>query len=111
MTELRDFRRDAACCGFESESYNSSGSFGPSCESAHDVSLVAGTDANRGDTLMDVNPKSEEINQRRRGFLGTAAVTVAAAQFLLSGSAAAQPSKAKLAGMRAVKPGTNTSSA
>jgi pimeloyl-ACP methyl ester carboxylesterase len=58
---------------------------------------------------MDVNPKSEEINQRRRGFLGTAAVTVAAAQFLLSGSAAAQPSKAKLAGMRAVKPGTNTS--
>jgi pimeloyl-ACP methyl ester carboxylesterase len=58
---------------------------------------------------MDVNPKSEEINQRRRGFLGTAAVTVAAAQFLLSGSAAAQPSKAKPAGMRAVKPGTNTS--
>ena len=58
---------------------------------------------------MDMNPKSEQINQRRRGFLGTAAVTVAAAQFLLSGSAAAQPSKAKLAGMRAVKPGTNTS--
>ena len=58
---------------------------------------------------MDTTKKSEEINQRRRSFLGTAAVTVAAAQLLLNGSAEAQPSKTRLAGTRAVKPGTNTS--
>jgi len=58
---------------------------------------------------MDTIEKSEEINQHRRSFLGTAAVTVAAAQLLLNGSAEAQPSKTRLAGMRAIKPGTNTS--
>ena len=58
---------------------------------------------------MDTTKKSKEINRHRRSFLGTAAVTVAAAQFLLNGSAEAQPSKTKLAGARAIKPGTNTS--
>jgi pimeloyl-ACP methyl ester carboxylesterase len=58
---------------------------------------------------MDTTVEFEEINQYRRSFLGTAAVTVAAAQFLLNGSAEAQPSKTRSAGMRAVKPGTNTS--
>ena len=58
---------------------------------------------------MDTTEKFEEINQHRRSFLGTAVVTVAAAQLLLNGSAEAQPSKTRLAGMRAVKPGTNTS--
>ena len=58
---------------------------------------------------MDTIEKSEKINQHRRSFLGTAVVTVAAAQLLLNGSAEAQPSKTRLAGMRAVKPGTNTS--
>jgi len=58
---------------------------------------------------MDTIEKSEEINQHRRSFLGTAVVTVAAAQLLLNGSAEAQPSKTRLAGMRAIKPGTNTS--
>jgi len=58
---------------------------------------------------MDTIEKSEEINRHRRSFLGTAAVTVAAAQLLLNGSAEAQPSKTRLAGMRAIKPGTNTS--
>jgi len=58
---------------------------------------------------MDTIEKSEEINQHRRSFLGTAAVTVAAAHLLLNGSAEAQPSKTRLAGMRAIKPGTNTS--
>src|SRR4029077_4978495 len=62
-----------------------------------------------GDTAMDTTKKSEEINQRRRSFLGTAAVTVAAAQLLLNGSAEAQPGKTKSAGMRAIKPGANTS--
>ena len=58
---------------------------------------------------MDTTKKSEEINWHRRSFLGTAAVTVAAAQLLLNGSAEAQPSKTKIADIRAVKPGTNTS--
>ena len=58
---------------------------------------------------MDTIQKSEEINQHRRSFLGTAVVTVATAQLLLNGSAEAQPSKTRLAGMRAIKPGTNTS--
>jgi len=58
---------------------------------------------------MDTTEKSEQINQYRRSFLGTAAVTVAAAQLLFNGSAEAQPDKTKSAGMRAVKPGTHTS--
>jgi pimeloyl-ACP methyl ester carboxylesterase len=58
---------------------------------------------------MDTTEKSEEINQHRRSFLGTAAATMAAAQLLLNGSAEAQPSKTRPAGMRPIKPGTNTS--
>jgi pimeloyl-ACP methyl ester carboxylesterase len=58
---------------------------------------------------MDTTEKFEEINQHRRSFLGTAAVTVAAAQLLLNGSAEAQPSKTRLRGMRSFKPGPNTS--
>lgn len=53
--------------------------------------------------------KSEEINQPRRRFFGTAALTIAAAQLALSSFAEAQPSKAKLAGVRTIKPGTNMS--
>jgi pimeloyl-ACP methyl ester carboxylesterase len=52
---------------------------------------------------------SEAINQDRRRFFGTAALTIAAAQLTLTGSANAQPGKAKSAGLPAVKPGTNTS--
>ena len=58
---------------------------------------------------MDTTEKSEEINRHRRSFLGTAAATMAAAQLLLNGSAEAQPSKTRPAGMRPIKPGTNTS--
>ena len=58
---------------------------------------------------MDTIEKSEEINQHRRSFLGTSVATVAAAQLLLNDSVEAQPSKTRLAGMRAIKPGTNTS--
>jgi len=57
---------------------------------------------------MDTIEKSEEINQHRRSFLGTLVATVAAAQLLLNDSVEAQPSKTRLAGMRAIKPGTNT---
>jgi pimeloyl-ACP methyl ester carboxylesterase len=52
---------------------------------------------------------SEEINHPRRRFLGTAAMTIAAAQLALTGSANAQAGKTKPAQLPAIKPGTNTS--
>ncbi len=52
---------------------------------------------------------SEEINNNRRRFLGNAAMTVAAAQLSLIGSAKAQSSKTKPPDLPTVKPGTNTS--
>jgi pimeloyl-ACP methyl ester carboxylesterase len=52
---------------------------------------------------------SEQINRNRRRFFGAAAMTIAAAQFALSGSTKAQSSKAKLADLPKVKPGTHTS--
>ena len=50
----------------------------------------------------------EEINQRRRLF-GAAAMTLAAAQLGVTGSAMAQSGKTSAAGVPAIKPGTNTS--
>jgi len=58
---------------------------------------------------MDTIKKPEEINQPRRRFFGTAALTIAAAQLALNSFAEAQPSKAEQAGVRPIKPGTNTS--
>src|ERR1700742_1188134 len=58
---------------------------------------------------MDPTGKFEKIDRDRRGFLGTAAATLAAAQFILRGAVQAQPGNAKLAAMRPIKPGTNTS--
>ena len=52
---------------------------------------------------------SEEINHNRRRFLGAAAMTVAATQFGVFGSAEAQSKKANPANVPAIKPGTNTS--
>jgi pimeloyl-ACP methyl ester carboxylesterase len=52
---------------------------------------------------------SEDINQHRRRFFGTAAMTIAAAQLGMIGSALAQSGKAKSAGVPSIKPGTNTS--
>jgi len=49
---------------------------------------------------------SEEINQQRRGFFGTAAMAVAAIQLGMIGPARAQRVAAK---MPAIKPGTNSS--
>ena len=57
---------------------------------------------------MDKIEISDEINQDRRRFFGTAAMTVAAAQLGMIGSADAQPDKI-LAQMAAIKPGTNAS--
>ena len=51
---------------------------------------------------------SEDINSDRRRFFGTAAMTIAAAQFALS-AASAQSGKAKPAELPRIKPGTNTS--
>jgi pimeloyl-ACP methyl ester carboxylesterase len=58
---------------------------------------------------MDTSKMSEELDHRRRRFLGTAAVTLAAAQFVAIGSANAQTNAARTAGLPTIKPGTNTS--
>jgi pimeloyl-ACP methyl ester carboxylesterase len=52
---------------------------------------------------------SEQINRDRRSFFGAAAMSIAAAQFALSGSAVAQSGKAKSADLPKVRPGTHTS--
>jgi hypothetical protein len=52
---------------------------------------------------------SEEINHQRRRFLSTGAMTIAAAQFGVFGSAEAQSEQANLADAPANKPGTSTS--
>ncbi len=51
----------------------------------------------------------EEIDQNRRRFFGSAAMTIAAAQFGMISSANGQSSKTKPADTPAFKPGTNTS--
>jgi pimeloyl-ACP methyl ester carboxylesterase len=51
----------------------------------------------------------EEINPHRRRFLGTTAMTIAAAQFGMIGAADAQSSQTKPARVAAIKPGTNKS--
>jgi pimeloyl-ACP methyl ester carboxylesterase len=58
---------------------------------------------------MDKFKMSEPINHDRRRFLGSAAMTIAAAQLVVSGSADAQSSKAKPADLPRIKPGTHTS--
>jgi pimeloyl-ACP methyl ester carboxylesterase len=55
---------------------------------------------------MDTTKASEQIDHSRRRLFGAAAVTIAAAQFSMVGSAGAQPGETKLP---AIKPGTNTS--
>ena len=58
---------------------------------------------------MDTIKMSETIDLHRRRFFGTAAMGLAAAQFALSGSAEAQPGKARPVDLPKIKPGTNTS--
>jgi hypothetical protein len=55
------------------------------------------------------NKMSSEINYERRRFFGTAAMTIAAAQFGMLGSADAQSSKAGQADVPPTKWGTNKS--
>jgi pimeloyl-ACP methyl ester carboxylesterase len=52
---------------------------------------------------------SEEINNDRRRFLATAAMSIAAAQLGMFGSASARSGKTKPANLPAIKPGTNKS--
>jgi pimeloyl-ACP methyl ester carboxylesterase len=58
---------------------------------------------------MDTIKMSEDIDHHRRRFLGTAAMTIAAAQLVMTGSAGAQSGSARPAVLPAIKPGTNTS--
>ena len=51
---------------------------------------------------------SQEINHERRRFIGTMATAIAAAQFGMIDSAAAQSNKANPASVPPIKPGTNT---
>jgi pimeloyl-ACP methyl ester carboxylesterase len=53
--------------------------------------------------------RPEEIDRDRRRFFGTAAMTIAASQLGMIGSADAQSGKAKSAQLPTVKPGTHTS--
>ncbi len=52
---------------------------------------------------------SEQIDLQRRRFFGSAAMTMAAVQLVLSGSAEAQSGATKAATLPAIKPGTNIS--
>ena len=58
---------------------------------------------------MDTIKMSEDINHHRRRFLGSAAMTIAGAKLVMTGSARAQSGNAGPATLPAVKPGTNTS--
>jgi pimeloyl-ACP methyl ester carboxylesterase len=58
---------------------------------------------------MDKIKTSEDVDHRRRRFFGAAAVTFAATQFGMIGSAGAQAVKASAKELPTIKPGTNTS--
>ena len=58
---------------------------------------------------MDKIKTPEEIDHHRRGLFGAAALTIAAAQLGMIGSADAQAGKTKPIERPAIKPGTNTS--
>ena len=58
---------------------------------------------------MNTTKKSEEIKYDRGRFLGVAAMSIAAAEFGVIGSAKAQSSTTAPATVPAIKPGTNAS--
>jgi pimeloyl-ACP methyl ester carboxylesterase len=58
---------------------------------------------------MDTMRAPEDINQHRRQFVGAAAVTVAAAQLGIVGSASAQPGETKATQPRVARSGAHTS--
>jgi pimeloyl-ACP methyl ester carboxylesterase len=69
------------------------------------VAFPAAIEARRDEKEMKEIDMSEDVNHRRRDFLGVAAATFAAAQFGAIGAARAQPKPA----LPALTPGTNTS--
>src|ERR1700722_15496493 len=58
---------------------------------------------------MSVTETPDNINYQRRRLLGSAVMTIAAAQLGVTVSAEAQPGNSKPARVAAIKPGTNTS--
>jgi pimeloyl-ACP methyl ester carboxylesterase len=58
---------------------------------------------------MDTIKTAEDLTWHRRRFLGAVGVAIAAAQFGVIGSAAAQPANTGAKRLPAIKPGTNTS--
>jgi pimeloyl-ACP methyl ester carboxylesterase len=58
---------------------------------------------------MSMTKMPKEVDRNRRRFFGTAAMTVAAAQFGMFGSADAQSGKVSSTGLPAIKPATNSS--
>jgi pimeloyl-ACP methyl ester carboxylesterase len=65
--------------------------------------------SNKGDTKMNRNKMSEALNRSRRNFLGTIAVSAAAAGFVTTGFADAQASTVNPTNLRPNKSGTNAS--
>src|SRR5450432_3571697 len=72
-------------------------------------SPMSAINSNKGDTRMSTIKISEGINLDRRRFFGTAAMTIAAAEFGMIGSLEAQSSNAKPANVPQIKPGTSAS--
>src|ERR1700688_4541389 len=64
---------------------------------------------NQGDPQMTKIKFADAINHHRRRLLGAAAMTLAAGQFVMTGSVDAQSTKARPAHLPTIKPGTNTS--
>jgi pimeloyl-ACP methyl ester carboxylesterase len=69
------------------------------------VAFPAAIEARRDEKEMKEIDMSEDVNHRRRDFLGVAAATFAAAQFGAIGAARAQPKQS----LPVLTPGTNTS--
>jgi len=63
----------------------------------------------QGDSRISASNASEEINENRRRFVGTAAMTIAAAQLGIFGSVNAQAGQTASASSTSRKGGTNTS--
>ena len=58
---------------------------------------------------QEASSMSEQIDYEHRSFFGTAAMSIAAAQVGMMGSARAQTGNAKPKQLPTIKPGTNTS--
>jgi pimeloyl-ACP methyl ester carboxylesterase len=76
---------------------------------AHTVPVSRATRGNPDGHLMGERHMAEDISCDRRRFLGTAAMTMAAAQFGIIGAAHAQSSTTPPAALPTMKPGTHTS--